>query len=155
MTPALSGRLIAAALALCPAPIFAGSVIEVTLDSGEILARWPLGAGAELCLHWSHSVTGGAVADCFTQQAGQFMLMRSYLHDAAAGLGEIPGRGQIVPAAQGGYWIEDMAEPLPDNRLTLRIGAASVGHRLTLGAAELALSEIAPGARAMLTLTPE
>ncbi|TVP69267.1 MAG: DUF1850 domain-containing protein [Rhodobacteraceae bacterium] len=144
-----------AALALCAAPLCADPVVEVTLETGQVLAQWPLGTGAELCLHWSHSVTGGAVADCFIQQAGQFMLMRSYLHDGAAGLGEIPGRGQMVAAPEGGYWIERMAEPLADNRLTLRIGSSSVGHRLTLEAAQLDLSALAPGARATLTLKPE
>ncbi|ATX67897.1 DUF1850 domain-containing protein [Roseinatronobacter bogoriensis subsp. barguzinensis] len=95
--------------------------------------------GQEICLHWAHSVTGGDVADCFENRAGHLTLTRSYLHDFAAGLGEVEGRGTLIPDPQGGYWIIEMNEALPDNRLALRTGAADVGHRLVAGEHSIAL----------------
>ncbi len=147
------GRLFGAALWLS-APAMADPVLQVQLGSGDMLAEWPMPEGREACLTWAHSVTGGKVADCFIQQHGQFMLARSYLHDFAAGLGEVEGRGRLIPAPEGGYWIEDMAEPIAGNTLPIRIGAASVGHRLTLDDQSLNLSQQASGQAATLRLVP-
>lgn len=88
------------------------------------------------------------MADCFVNRAGRLVLDRAYLHDFAAGLGEVRGRGTLVAAPEGGYWIMGIDEALPDNRLTLRIGPARVGHRL----GDLALSELVPDRRATLEL---
>ncbi|MFN7003593.1 MAG: DUF1850 domain-containing protein [Roseinatronobacter sp.] len=147
------GRLLGAALCLA-APVMADPLLRVDLASGEVLAEWPMPEGAEACLTWAHSVTGGKVADCFTQAAGQLLLSRSYLHDFAAGLGEVAGRGHLTPAPDGGYWIEDMAEPIAGSALPIRIGAASVGHTLTLGPHALNLSQQASGQAATLRLVP-
>jgi hypothetical protein len=142
--------ILLALLACCA--LAADPVLEVHLGSGAVLAQWPMAAGQELCLTWAHSVTGGRVADCFVNDAGRFTLQRSYLHDFAAGLGEVAGRGTVTPAEDGGYWIDAIAEAMPDNVLLLRIGAPQVGHELRLGARHLALSEIAPGQRARIML---
>lgn len=142
----------------------ADTVMQVQLHSGNMLAEWPMPEGAELQLSWAHSVTGGPVADCFIHSGGRLVLTRSYLHDFAAGLGEVQGRGRLVSAPEGGYWIEGIDMALPDNRLSLRIGAAQVGHMLRQGAgacdpdpaaaglAELPLSQIAAGEGVWLTL---
>lgn len=129
--------------------VAAGPVLHVTTEAGEIGAL-PMPEGREICLRWNHSVTGGKVADCFENRAGALVLTRAYLHDFAAGLGEVPGRGQLKSAAGGGYWITGIDEVLPDNTLTLRIGTARVDHML----GDLPLSQRAPGARAHLTLLP-
>lgn len=89
------------------------------------LAAHPLPA----CLVWNHSVSGGLVADCFDHADGVLILRRSYLHDFAAGLGEVAGRGHLTQSPDGGYWIEGIDEPLPDG-LVLRLGGARVAHRL-------------------------
>lgn len=149
----VKGRLLLAALWFA-APAMADPALRVELASGRALAEWPMPEGGEACLTWAHSVTGGKVMDCFAQQAGQLLLVRSYLHDFAAGLGEVAGRGRIIPAPEGGYWIEDMAEPIANNALPLRIGSASVNHRLTLGARTLYLSQRAAGQAATLRLVP-
>jgi len=146
-----AGRWLAASLALA-LPAAAEPVLEVTI-AGRVLDRLPAPEGQEICLHWAHSVTGGAVADCFENRAGQLMLTRSYLHDFAAGLGEVQGRGMLVPTQGGGYWITGMDEPVTGNVLPLRIGAREVGHTLRAGETVLPLSAEAPGARAQLTLT--
>ncbi|PQO22439.1 DUF1850 domain-containing protein [Rhodobacteraceae bacterium WD3A24] len=112
----------------------------------------PLAPGGEVCLRWSHSVTGGAVADCFEIRDGRLTLTRSYLHDFSAGLGHLPGRGIQRAAEHGGYWIEEIDEPVPGNALPLRVGRRSVGHRLTSGERTLSLSDRAAGRR--VTLAP-
>ncbi len=149
----IRARCILAAL-LMALPAWAEPFVEIRID-GSVLRTLPLPEGQELCLTWAHSVTGGKVADCFENLAGQLVLTRSYLHDFAAGLGEVAGRGRLVPATGGGYWIEQMNEPLPDNTLTLRIGSARVGHVLRMADHVIPLSELAPGARALLILAPE
>jgi hypothetical protein len=147
------------AVLLCAA-LFAGGPamaqpVLVVETAGAPLGELPFQPGAEICLRWNHSVTGGAVADCFENVAGQLTLTRSYLHDFAAGLGEVAGRGRIAPAATGGYWITGIAERVPDNSLALRVGPAAVNHRLTSADHSLPLSQIAPDTAARLTLRPD
>lgn len=158
MTP-LAGRSFGAALALCmilaAGTALAQPVLEVATQDGTMIGTLDFAQDQEICLTWSHSVTGGKVADCFENQQGALVLTRSYLHDFAAGLGEVQGRGQIAPADGGGYWITAINEKIPGNVLILRIGTARVGHVLDNGAQSIALSDIAAGARVMLRLMPD
>ena len=156
MTAKRAGRakvpaLRALALALwLPLPLAAGT-LDVTSPDGPV-AQLPMPEAQETCLHWAHSVTGGAVADCFENRAGQLVLTRSFLHDFAAGLGTHPDRGTLVSAPGGGYWIEGIDMALPGNRLVLRTGGATVGHSLrTPGNAASVLPQ---RTRLVLTLTP-
>lgn len=160
----LAGAALLAVAALLPVAggaAAAGPVLVVADADGAEIARLPLGEGGRWCLAWRHSVTQGAVADCFRAGAeGAMVLDRSFLHDAAAGLGHVPGRGRLVGAPGGGYWIEDLAEPLPGGALPLRVGGARVGHWLTAGAepgagAGLDLSALAAGRRVTLRLVPD
>lgn len=158
MITALTGRSLRAALLVCAA-IWPGLTAAQTFTAMPQGAAAPLGhlpfaPGQEICLRWQHSVTGGAVADCFENHAGQLTLTRSYLHDFAAGLGELAGRGTISPAPEGGYWITGMAEPIPGNELRLRVGASAVNHRLTSADGALALSQLAAGRLVLLRLLP-
>lgn len=159
----MAARAAPAALALALAlalagPAAAGPLVCVLVveSGGAALARLPLGAGGLFCLHWRHSVTGGPVADCFgVAPNGGLMLAVSFLHDYAAGLGDIPGRGRVEAAPGGGYRIVEINEPLPGGVLRLRVGAARVGHRLTSAAGALDLSALAPGQRVTLRLAAE
>ena len=139
-------------LALVPAAAAAGTL--VVEDGRARLAALEVAEGDEWCLRWNHSVTGGRVADCFVNDGGAMVLTRSYLHDYAAGLGEVPGRGRVRAATGGGYWIEEIGETIADNTLPLRVGRAAVDHRITSGDAAIALSERAAGCRVMLRLIP-
>lgn len=152
MVQVFAGRPLVAALLLCPVLASADPVLRVTTSDG-VIASIPMPDGSEICLSWAHSVTNGAVADCFVNRSGTLVLDRAYLHDFAAGLGEVAGRGTITPAIVGGYWISGMNDALRDNRLTLRIGPASVGHRLDWAGGHVPLSELAPNTRAVLHLT--
>ncbi len=119
---------------------------------GEVLAHLPLAGEGRWCLHWRHSVTGGAVADCFQSKDGRLVLERSFLHDFAAGLGHLPGRGDQRPADGGGYWIEGIDETMPGGAVSLRVGRGAVGHRIESGPAALDLTALAAGRR--VTLRP-
>lgn len=146
--------------ALFCAALFAGgpAVAQPALvveTAGAPLGELPFQQGAEICLRWNHSVTAGAVADCFENVAGQLTLTRSYLHDFAAGLGEVAGRGRIAPAATGGYWITGIAEMIPNNSLAVRVGPAAVDHTLTGTDHSLPLSRNAPDTAVRLTLRPD
>ncbi len=145
------GWRLAAVLLFWPAVAW-GEVLQVSGPDGLILQRPDPG---EWCLHWRHSVTGGAVADCFGSEDGRLMLRRSYLHDAAAGLGHIPGRGEMRPDPGGGYWIDHIDEPLAQNRLILRVGQPRVGHELRFDALRVPLSDRVAGQRVEIRLLPD
>lgn len=149
-----AGRALAGAALLATAPLVAaqeGAVLLELSADGEVLARLPLGPDGDFCLSWSHSVTGGAVADCFRLTSAGLVLERSFLHDFAAGLGHLPGRGTQRPAPGGGYWIEGIDEPVPGGVLALRVGGPSVGHRIeTSAGAMLDLTALAAGRRLRL-----
>lgn len=150
------GRLLAAALFLSGPGAKAAhgeTVLRVERTDGAALVEASAPAGANWCLWWRHSVTGGNVADCFTNDAGRMILVRSFLHDFAAGLGTVAGRGgRLVSAPEGGYWIEGIDEPIPGNALVLRVGAERVGHRLEIGGETHRLSSIAAGERVTIRL---
>ena len=76
----------------------------------------------------------------------------SHQPDFAAGLGHLEGRGIMKSDGQGGYWIVDINEPIPNNTLTLRVGSAAVDHRLQIRGKEISLSRLAAGQRVMLRL---
>lgn len=157
MTGRATGRLCFAALFVPGLACADPATLQLQDAGGAVLAQLPMSAGAEICLRWAHSVTGGAVADCFENRSGTLTLTRSFLHDFAAGLGEVAGRGMLVSAQGGGYWIMGIDEALPDNGLTLRAGSGHVGHRLTTADHDLALLDhVDRGARVrlQLNLTP-
>jgi len=135
-------------------PAQAGDVLQVVTTDGAPVAELPFD-GAEICLSWAHSVTGGAVADCFAARGGRLVLVRSYLHDYAAGLGEVAGRGRVVPADGGGYWIVGIDESMPQGGLPLRVGPARVGHELSGAAGLIDLSERAANSLVTLRVRPE
>ncbi|MEE4346424.1 MAG: DUF1850 domain-containing protein [Paracoccaceae bacterium] len=152
------GRFLRAALLACAmlsgTPLLADDRLVVETLEGLTLGELAFDPGQEICLTWAHSVTGGRVADCFENRDGTMVLARSFLHDFAAGLGEVAGRGTLRSAAEGGYWIDGIDEAIPDNALRLRIGAPRVGHVLTDGTDRLNLSARAPGASVMIRLRP-
>lgn len=147
--PAILMTTLAAAAAFADTPY---AVLAVCDTSGTEIAR--LEGNGTWCLSWAHSVTGGAVMDCFEMRDQQLFLSHSYLHDFAAGLGEVPGRGRIRPADEGGYWIDDIDEPLPAQGLALRIGPDFVGHVLRSATGAVDLSALAANQRVHLRPAP-
>jgi hypothetical protein len=150
MTLRFAGRLIAAALIAPQA--FAGT-LTATLPDGAEIARLSVPEGTGWCVIWNHSVKLFEVQDCYENRGGAMVLVRSHLPDFAAGLDHIPGRGVQLSDGQGGYWIEDLDEPVPGNAYVLRPGGPAVDHRLRTADAEVSLSAAAPRARVTLSLS--
>ena len=150
------GRLLAALL-LCLAalPVQAGQLVISLADTGQELARLAIADHARWSILWHHSVDGYEVEDIYENRAGAMVLVRSHLPDFGAGLGHIPGRGRQVSDGQGGYWIEDIDEPVPGNAYVLRPGRASVNHRLRTPDTEISLTALAEHARVRIALIPE
>ena len=146
----LAGRARLPALLLCAGLVLAGPVAGqdearrvVSHAAGEPLVTLPMAEGEGWCLEWNHSVEGFAVLDCYRHRDGRMVLERSHLPDFAAGLDHIPGRGRQVSDGEGGYWIEDLDEPVPGNAYRLRVGSLAVDHRLVVDGERISLSRLA------------
>lgn len=146
----LAGWLIAATLT--SAPIVA-ETLTASLDDGTKIARLSIPEGAGWCVIWNHSVELFEVADCYENRGGRMVLIRSHLPDFAAGLDHIPGRGVQISDGKGGYWIEDLNEPVPGNIYILRPGGPKVDHRLRTEQTEISLSATAARARVKIELS--
>ncbi len=143
----MGGASIVLALALSAAALSGepdAMVLEVFREDGETIFQEPVADGSRWCIFWNHSVQHFLVRDCFVASEGQMVLERSHQPDFAAGLGHIPGRGTMISAPEGGYWIEDINEPVPANCLRLRVGAPGVDHRIVFNQRDENLSAIAP-----------
>lgn len=128
-------------------------VLTATLvEDGTEIARLPVADGAGWCVLWRHSVQGFEVADCYENRGGHMVLVRSHQPDFAAGLGHLIGRGRQLSDGEGGYWIEDLDEPVPGDSYILRPGGPAVDHRLRTDDAEISLSAVAARKRVRVAL---
>lgn len=136
-------------------PALADRLTISDASTGAALASAPMAQGAGWCILWNHSVQGFEVEDCYENRDGVMVLVRSHLPDFAAGLDHIPGRGRQVSDGMGGYWIEDLDEPVPGNAYILRPGGPAVNHRLRTEAIEISLTQLAERARVRIALQPD
>lgn len=155
----LWGRIPAALAVLAglmaSAPARADQIVVSLADTGRVLARLSVAEGARWSILWNHSVDGYEVEDIYQDRGGAMVLVRSHLPDFGAGLGHIPGRGRQVSDGRGGYWIEDIDEPVPGNAYVLRPGRPAVNHRLRTADAEISLTALAEHARVQIALQPD
>jgi len=135
-------------------PATAGQLTVSLAETGDVLASLPLPEGAGWCILWNHSVQGFEVEDCYENRAGRMVLVRSHLPDFAAGLDHIPGRGRQLSDGMGGYWIEDIDEPVPGDAYILRPGRPAVNHRIRTETTEISLTALAEHARVRIALQP-
>jgi hypothetical protein len=142
-----------AALLLSTLPALSGT-LTATREDGTLLARLDVAEGAGWCILWRHSVKGFEVEDCYENRGGRMVLVRAHLPDFAAGLDHIPGRGRQVSDGQGGYWIEEIDEPVPGNAYILRPGSMAVDHRIRAGDTVVSLSAQAARERVRIALDP-
>ncbi|QDL93749.1 DUF1850 domain-containing protein [Paroceanicella profunda] len=131
-----------------------GAVLTATLPDGREIAHLSVPEGSGWCVLWRHSVKGFEVKDCYENRAGHMVLVRSHQPDFAAGLGHWIGRGRQVSDGAGGYWIEDIDEPVPGDAYVLRPGTMAVNHRLKAASGEVSLSALATHARVTIALEP-
>ncbi len=146
--------VLAAAFLLAGTTFLAASqaVLEVVSCEHRVLVQHPLAADERWCIAWNHSVTQIPIRDCYVHRDGAMVLERSHQPDFAAGLGHVPGRGRQESDGQGGYWIEDILEPVPGDAYLLRVGSPAVDHRVLLEDGEFSLSRLVPGELVMIRL---
>ncbi|MFT5988387.1 MAG: hypothetical protein ACI912_001892 [Marinobacter psychrophilus] len=162
---AFAKRLQTALLLIClplagagasPAPAISSDRLQVVTEQGEILVDIAVIPGMRWCIEWNHSVKKFAVLDCYRNVAGVMQLERSHQPDFAAGLGHTVGRGEQVSDGEGGYWINEIDEPVVNNRYVLRVGANAVNHRVVWLVGdhrrEVSLSDQASGQRVTVQL---
>jgi hypothetical protein len=142
------------ALLLSAACATAGT-LTVTREDGTTIARITVSDRSGWCILWRHSVKGFEVSDCYENRDGQMVLVRSHLPDFAAGLDHITGRGRQVSDGMGGYWIEDLDEPVPGNAYILRPGGMAVDHRIAAEDIIVSLSAAAARERVRIALSPD
>ncbi|WP_409525764.1 DUF1850 domain-containing protein [Nitrincola sp. MINF-07-Sa-05] len=118
--------------------------LEARRSDQSMLAHVPL-PDKRWCMYWHHSVAGFLVQDCYKTDKGELLLYSSHQPDFAAGLGHFPGRGVQRSDPRGGYLIEEINEPVPDNNYWIRIGSNKVNHRIVTADADFNLSAVAAG----------
>ena len=144
---------LALALLATSTPAAAAALVVRHADTGAEIARLAMPEGAGWCVLWNHSVQGFPVADCYENRGGRMVLTRSHQPDFAAGLGHIPGRGRQVSDGAGGYWIEEIDEPVPGDAYVLRPGGPAVNHRIAADGGEtVSLSAMAERKRVTVAL---
>jgi hypothetical protein len=153
VTPSVGGGLCALLLTISAAAAQSDSLTATRVDTDTVIAVFDVPEGSGWCVLWHHSVQGFEVADCYENRDGVMVLVRTHQPDFAAGLGHIPGRGVQMSDGHGGYWIEDIDEPVLNNAYILRPGAGFVDHRIRANGTEVSLSAIAPRARVRIALT--
>lgn len=153
MTQNWEGGLIALLLTTVPTFAEAATLTATRIETGDILATFEVADGDGWCILWHHSVQGFEVSDCYENRDGRMVLVRAHLPDFAAGLDHIPGRGIQVSDGNGGYFIKEINEAVPNNAYVLRPGAGLVDHRISIGATQASLSKVAPRERVRIALT--
>jgi hypothetical protein len=139
---------------LASAPVWALQLEVVTTDE-QLLTRVDLPKGGEWCLLWHHSVQGFQVEDCFRVEGNTLLLDSTQTPDFAAGLGHIPGRGDLGSDNNHGYRITNFNQPLPGNQLVLRVGSMQVNHRIAVKHQSISLSELAVDQRVIIRLATD
>ena len=121
--------------------------LEVTPNQGKPLFELSLTDEPSWIIRWNHSVTGITVSDYYRWDGTNMLLTNSHTPAFDAGLGHIPGRGRLESDGQGGYWILDINEPVPNNAYLLRVGSERVNHRILHDGKTYFLSDVAANER--------
>lgn len=141
-----------------PAPAVSSDRLQVMTEQGDALVDIAAPPGTRWCIKWNHSVAKFTVLDCYQNAAGVMQLERSHQPDFAAGLGHTLGRGEQVSDGVGGYWINAIDEPVPNNRYALRVGSDAVNHRVVWQEGdqcnEISLSAHVSGQRVTIQIIP-
>jgi hypothetical protein len=134
----------------CASPASAGGAHLEVSSGDDIVLHVAVHDGQRWCLLWNHSVAGFTVRDCFVWEGSRLMLEYSHQPDFAAGLGHVPGRGEMRSDGSGGYLIEHIDQPIAGNALRLRIGSAAVDHRVEIDGEVRSLSRELAGRAAVM-----
>lgn len=127
----------------------AGAAVVVGLDGVGVIGYLPLAPGERLGVSFIHSVDKLPVEDWYVLGEGGLVQESTRLIQFGAGMGHIAGQGK--GHSDGDWWVvAGMNRPI--GTLVLRVGSASVDHRLLYRDRQLRLSVCWP--RERLTLRP-
>lgn len=140
----LAGVGSTATAAAAPTP---RAAVAVELDGAGVIGHLPLAPGEQLGVSFVHSVDKLPVQDWYVLRDGVLVQESTRLVQFGAGMGHIPGQGV---GHDDGDWWEVTGLDRPIGTLVLRVGPASVDHRLLYRGRELSLSACWPGRRLML-----
>ena len=128
-----------------------GPILRVVTAAGEVIVERPLGGVAAWEIVWLHSVARVEIRDAFAWRDGAMLLTdhrTPYLD--IAGLGEVPGRGEVVPDGRGGFHIRAIDERLRGDVHRFIIGSANAPSRLVHAGETFELSLTHPGVHARI-----
>lgn len=136
------------ATAAAPSPLATVAAVAVQVDS-DVVGLLPMAPADRLGIRFIHSLDHLPVEDWYVVRGGELVQVSTRLVQFGAGMGHIAGEGR--GHADGDWWeITGMERHI--GTLVLRIGRASVDHRLLYRGQEVGLSACWPGQR--LTLRP-
>ena len=142
---------VSAALMAYEALFRPGPELVVSTDDGIEVVRLPLRTDPTWEVRWTHSVAGIVVRDIFAWRDGRMLLTDTLTPQLdVAGLGHIPGRGELRDDGDGGHWIAGIDEPMPGGAYWLRVGSEHAPTVLVHGAREFDLTSTHAGARLRL-----
>jgi hypothetical protein len=147
--------LVMALLSLAPSGSAAGDAagpeLWVITGTGDVLVRAALDDDAVWEIAWLHSVARVEVRDAFAWRDGAMWLtdQRTPFIDIA-GLGHIPGRGELRDDGDGGYWIAGIDERMAGDTHRFIIGSAHAPTTLRLAGRSYDLSATHPGVPARI-----
>jgi len=136
-------------------PAGPGPELWVVTTAGEVLVRAPLGHEATWEIAWLHSVAQVEIRDAFAWRDGTMLLtdQRTPFLDIA-GLGHIPGRGELRDDGEGGYWIAGIDQRLVGDVHRFIIGSVHAPTTLLHAGRAYDLSASHPGVRARIEVRP-
>ncbi|WP_017542275.1 DUF1850 domain-containing protein [Nocardiopsis prasina] len=111
--------------------------LRLSVD-GDRLGHLPLAEGEQFTVSYVHSIDHLPIEENIEVRDGELVADSTRLRQFGAGMGQIPGQG--TGRADGEWWvIEDMNRHVGPE-LAIRVGTASVDHRLRTPDAEVRLS---------------
>ncbi|MFE1169345.1 DUF1850 domain-containing protein [Nocardiopsis sp. NPDC058789] len=111
--------------------------LRLSVD-GDRLGHLPLAEGEQFTVSYVHSIDHLPIEENIEVRDGELVADSTRLRQFGAGMGQIPGQG--TGRADGEWWvIEDMNRHVGPE-LAIRVGTASVDHRLRTPDTEVRLS---------------
>jgi hypothetical protein len=142
---------VSAALMAYEALFRPGPELLVSTSDGAEVLRVPLRTDPTWEVRWTHSVAGIVVRDIFAWRDERMLLTDTLTPQLdVAGLGHIPGRGDLRDDGDGGYWIAEIDEPIEGGSYVLRVGGERAPTVLVHGAREFDLTSTHAGQRLRL-----
>lgn len=122
----------------------------VTVD-GEVLVDVPLARDGTWIIERLHSAARVGVRDAFAWRDGRMWSTdHGTPHLDVAGLGHVPGRGELRPGGAGGHWVAAIDERLAGDVHRFVIGSAHAPTTLVHDGRAFELGAVRPGVRARL-----